>query len=145
MGLCRSLGVPTFWIGLIAIPLVSALPLLFVSAQALVHGASDAALGTIFGACILDILLVLGAVAAIRTLPASAKLAVRDGGTLVASSATVFLLARSIGLGRGAGAILLAGLAFWLVLAFATDLRRARPAAPSQNRGPAPRPRRAAT
>lgn len=135
IGLCRSLGVPAFWIGLIAIPLASAFPLLLLSAQALMHGASDAALGSIFGACILDILLMLGAVAAIRPLPASAKLAIRDGGTLVASGAAVFLLAQYIGLGRGAGAILLAGLAFWLVLAFATDWRRPAALSISETRG----------
>jgi cation:H+ antiporter len=124
IGLCRSLGLPAFWIGLITIPLASALPLLFVSSQALVHGAPEAALGSILGAGILDILLVLGFAAAIRPLPASAKLVLRDGGALLVTSAAVLSIAQSIGLGRVAGLLLLAGLVVYFVLAFATDWRR---------------------
>jgi len=144
IGLCRSLGVPAFWIGLIAIPLASALPLLLVSSQALVHGAPDAALGSILGAGTIDVLLALGLAAAIHPLPASAKLVIRDGGALLAAAAAVLSIAQSIGLGRVAGLLLLAGLAVYFVLAFATDWRRPATLSIAEARGLALIPRRPA-
>lgn len=144
IGLCRSLGVSAFWIGLLTIPFAAGVPLLLVSSQALVHGAPDAALGSILGANIVNVLLVLGMAAAIRPLPAFAKLAIRDGGALLVASAAVLLIAQTIGLGRVAGLLLLAGLLAHFVLAFASDWRRPAALSISETRGLALIPRRQA-
>jgi cation:H+ antiporter len=88
------------------------------------YGASDIALGNVIGSNILNLLLVLGLGALIRPMPSPPKVVLRDGGSMLAASVVLALMAWGHVITRWEGAFLLAAFVLYVVATLATDWRR---------------------
>jgi cation:H+ antiporter len=124
IGVSRALGLSPLLLGLLVISTASSAPELFVSLQAVHHNAPDIAIGNIVGSNIVNVLLIMGLGALIRPMPSPPKVVFRDGGTLLAASLALLVMAQTGTISRQFGYALLAGFVAYLVLAFATDWRR---------------------
>jgi cation:H+ antiporter len=124
IGVSRAMGLSPLLLGLLVISTASSAPELFVSLQAVHHNTPDIAIGNIVGSNIVNIFLIMGLGALIRPMPSPPKVVFRDGGTLVAASLVLLLIAQGGTITHRFGLMLLAGFAAYLVLAFATDWRR---------------------
>lgn len=134
VGISKSFGLSPLLIGLLVVSTGTSTPEMVVSLQGALHGAPDLALGNVVGSNIANILLILGIGAVMRPIPASPKIVMRDGGTLIAASVILLVLVESGTIGRGDGWMLLAGFAVYVVVSFVTDWRRPSPLCGSEVR-----------
>lgn len=139
-GLARALGVPAAFGGLLIATLAMSAPELSIAIQASARRLPDLALGNAVGSTLANVLLVFGLGALLRPMPAAPRVVYRDGGALLLA-ALVLAVAMLCGrLPRLLGVVLLAGWLLYLVIVYATDLRRS--ALPSGMEAKAPQPGR---
>jgi cation:H+ antiporter len=117
-GIARHFRLSPMVIGLTIVGFGTSAPELLVSVQAALAGQPGLALGNAIGSNIANILLILGAGAVIAPLMLPARRMARDLGFMVGSAALFWLLLLDGTVSRVDGAILLAGLALFLTLAF---------------------------
>ena len=140
VGLSRAFGLSPLLIGLLVVSTGTSTPELVISLQGTLHDVPGIAIGNVVGSNIVNIMLILGLAAVLRPIPTSPRIVVRDGGTLIAASLALVVLA-SIGIiGKHSGWLLLAGFAAYVVVCFITDRRRSSPPAGAERntRGPTP-------
>ncbi|TCD06898.1 calcium/sodium antiporter [Erythrobacteraceae bacterium CFH 75059] len=123
VGLAQRLGVSPLLAGLVIVGFGTSTPELSTSVQAALGGAPGIAIGNVVGSNIANILLILGVSALILPLAVDRTAFRRDslalaGSTLLCAAA---VLAGTIG--RTSGAVLLAGLAAYVVWAYRSERR----------------------
>lgn len=124
VGLARGLGVSPLVVGLTIVAFGTSAPELVVSLQAALGGHPDIVLGNVVGSNIANILLVVGAAAALRAICVGPGLLRRDGLILAAGTAG-FAGACLLGdLAPAVGAAMLASLAGYTVWSFYAARRR---------------------
>lgn len=111
VGLARRARVPPLLVALTLVAIGTSLPELLVSLQAAMAGHPGIAIGNVVGSNIANALLVGGLPAVIYPLATGGGSARRDAVVLLVASVMLVLLCSRGQLGRGAGALLLAGLA----------------------------------
>ena len=116
------LGLSPLVAGLTIVAFGTSAPELVVSVRAAFHGYPGIAVGNVVGSNICNIALILGCAALIRPLKIHAQIVRRDVPTLIGVSVLLCLLWLAEGLGRPAGAVLLAG----IVVYTTSSVRRAR-------------------
>lgn len=121
-GLAQRLGASPFAAGLMLVVFASSIPELVVNAYAVSVGASDLALGNAVGSNVVNIGLTLGLAALVAPLVATMRLLAVEVVLVLVATGLVLLFALDGAIARWEGAVLLAGFAAFLVLAF----RRAR-------------------
>lgn len=124
VGLARGLGVSPLVVGLTIIAFGTSAPELVVSLQAALGGHPDIVLGNVVGSNIANILLVIGAAAALRAVRVGPGLLRRDGLVLAAATAGFAGVCLLGDLGRAVGAAMLAALAGYTVWSFYAARRR---------------------
>jgi len=122
--LIRTLGVPPLIVGLFIISLGSASPNLAVSLEAALAGAPDIAVGTVIGANIVNLLLILGLGALITPMASAPKVVLRDGGAMLAAAGVLAWLAHRGAIDRQAGLVLILGFILYAAVTLMTDWRR---------------------
>lgn len=118
--IAARLGIPPVVIGLTVVAFGTSAPELAVSASASLDGQTDVALGNLVGSNIANVLLILGASAAIGGLAVSMRIIRLDVPIVVGVSVVVTLMALDGSIGRIDGALLFAGIVtytVWLVRA----------------------------
>jgi cation:H+ antiporter len=119
VGLAAGLGVSPLVIGLTVVAFGTSAPELVVSLQAVLGGHPDIVLGNVVGSNIANILLIVGAAAALKTITVSPGLVRRDGSLLLIATLGFagLCLIGSIGLIAGSGMVLVligyTGWSFW--------------------------------
>ena len=124
VAVARALGLSPLLIGLFVISAATSAPELAVSVRAGLYGASDIALGNVIGSNILNLLLILGLGALIRPMPSPPKVVLRDGGSMLAASVVLALMAFGHVITRLEGAFLLIAFVVYVVATLLTDWRR---------------------
>ncbi len=124
VALKRGLGVSPVVIGLFVLSIGTSSPTLALALQGAASGIPDLALGVAIGATLINLLLVLGLGALIRPMSSPPKVVLRDGGAVLLAAAALAVLGLVGRIGRGEGALLLAGFVFYAVVAVVTDWRR---------------------
>lgn len=122
--LTRALGFSPVIVGLFAISLGTASPTLAIAVRAAVWNTPDIVLGTVIGATLINLLLILGLGALIRPMPSAPKVVLRDGGALLAAGAALILVAMDGQIGRRDGVFLLGAFVIYAVIAAVSDWRR---------------------
>ena len=118
VGIARRMAIPPLLIGLTVVGFGTSTPELLVSVDAAWRGVPDIALGNIVGSNIANILLIIGLSALIWPIKVMGATLRRDTAVMMAA-AVVLLPVFAMGqLGRLSGAILVAGLAAYLVWAY---------------------------
>jgi cation:H+ antiporter len=120
----RALGLSPVVIGLFALSLGTASPVLAVAVQADIAGADGMAAGVVIGATLINLLLILGLGALIAPMPSAPKVVLRDGGALLLASGVLVLFALQGGIGRREGVFLLGGFVIYAIVAVVSDWRR---------------------
>jgi cation:H+ antiporter len=128
VGLARRLGVSPLLVGLVVVGFGTSMPELITSLDAARAGSPGIALGNVVGSNIANILLILGLSAVIAPLITTVGAFRRDGLVLLGSTGLLIALAFSLGFGRVSGALFLAVLLAYTVLAYLSERRRAGPA-----------------
>src|ERR1700687_3354534 len=121
----RPLGLPPLLIGVFVIGAGTSAPELAVSLQAGLANSPDIALGNVIGSNILNLLLILGLGSLIHPMASPPKVVLRDGGSMLAASVALALMAWGGVITRGEGVFLLVAFAIYVTAAFLTDWRRA--------------------
>lgn len=134
IGLSKVVGLSPVLIGLIVVSISVVAPELSIALQAVGNALPDLAVGSIVGACLFNLLLVLGAAALIRPAPCPPKIVFRDGGSLLVSSLVLVLMARTGRITTTFALVLLAGFVFYLVVSFVTNWRRPAPVSLAESR-----------
>jgi cation:H+ antiporter len=124
VAVARALGFSPLFIGLFVISAATSAPELAVSVRAGTYGASDIALGNVVGSNILNLLLILGLAALIRPMPSPPKVVLRDGGSMLAASVVLALMALGHVITRLEGALLLVAFVLYIAATLLTDWRR---------------------
>ncbi len=124
VAVARALGVSPLLVGLFVISAATSAPELAVSVRAGLYGASDIALGNVIGSNILNLLLILGLGALISPMPSPPKVVLRDGGSMLAASVVLALMALGHVITRLEGAFLIVAFGLYVVAALVTDWRR---------------------
>jgi cation:H+ antiporter len=124
IALSRASGLSPLFVGVVVIGTGTSMPELAVSMQAGVAGAPDIALGNVVGSNIINLLLILGLASLIRPMLSPPKVVLRDGGTMLAASALLALLAWGRVITRTEGAFLLVAFVAYVATVFLTDWRR---------------------
>ena len=124
VGLARGLGVSPLVIGLTVVAFGTSAPELVVSLQAALGGHPDIVLGNVVGSNIANILLVVGAAAALGAIRVGPGLLRRDGVVLAAATAGFAGACLLGGLGFAVGAAMLAALAGYTAWSFHAARRR---------------------
>ena len=124
VSLTRALGFSPVVIGLFAISLGTASPTLAVAVRAAVWNAPDVVLGTVIGATMINLLLILGLGALIQPMPGAPKVVLRDGGAMLAAAIALGALAAQGQIGRREGVLLLGGFVIYAIIAAISDWRR---------------------
>jgi len=114
--LALSASIRPIIVGLTVVAFATSAPELLVSLIAAVRGSVGVSLGNILGSNVANIGLVLGASALVRPLKVDKKLLRREMPFMVGASGLFWLMCLDGRIGRLDGLILLAGLAFFLVL-----------------------------
>lgn len=115
VALAARMGLSPLVIGLTIVGFGTSTPELLTSVQAAWIGAPDIALGNVVGSNIANILLIAGIAALIAPIAVARRDFKRDAGALaLASLACLWVIFWGL-IGRGAGAVLLAGLILYLV------------------------------
>ena len=118
VGLARGFGVSPLVIGMTVVAFGTSVPELVVSLQAALGGHPDIVLGNVVGSNIANILLIVGAAAALGAVRAAPGLLRRDGALLLAATLAFIALCLAGDLGFAAGLAMLAALAAWTVWSF---------------------------
>ena len=123
IGLARILGLPPLLIGLTVVAAATSMPELVVTLTAGLSEVPDLGVGNIVGSNIANILLILGAAAAIRPIVTHPRVVLRDAGAVLIATA-LFIGFGLIGpLGRIHGAVMLALLGFYLWFGYWSEMR----------------------
>lgn len=136
-GLARRLGLSSLFVGMVVVGFGTSTPELASSLTAAANGQAGIAVGNVVGSNLFNLLVVLGAAAAVR--PIAARFASLRGEialVLAASCAPYLALAGGGSLGRGAGLLLLALLAVHLARGLRAGRRSAGEEAVELPRGP---------
>ncbi len=112
--LALAFGMTPLVVGLTVVAFGTSSPELAVSVGAAWSGSADVALGNVVGSNIFNVLFILGAAALVTPLVVSRQLVIWDAPIMLAVSALLLLLALDGQVGRGDGALLVAGLAAYL-------------------------------
>jgi cation:H+ antiporter len=123
----RRLGVSPLLSGLLIVGFGTSAPELVVSVDAAINERPDIAIGNVVGSNIGNVLLILGLCALITPLAVAPIVLRRDAATVVAASVLFLLLAGGQALVRLDAAVLLAGLAAYLIWAYRSERFRAAP------------------
>jgi cation:H+ antiporter len=134
IGLSNLFGFSPLLTGLLVVSVGATIPELSVALQAVAHAAPDIAIASIVGENIFNMLAVLGLAAVIRVIPGPPKIVFRDGGTMLAASLALILIASAGVVTRRTGIVLLLVCLMYLVLSFVTDWRRPVPQSLAQGR-----------
>lgn len=124
----RRLGISPLLAGLVIVGFGTSAPELVVSISAALDEQPDIALANVVGSNIGNILLILGVCAIITPLTITRLALVRDGLSVVGASALFLVLVWGSALVRWDAAILLAGLAGYLIWAYISESRPQSPA-----------------
>ncbi len=124
VALKRTLGIAPVIVGLFAISIGTASPTLAIAATAAHANLPDIAIGTVIGATLINLLLILGLCALIQPMPSAPKVVLRDGGAILAAGAALAALAWYGEIGRREGVLLLGAFAIYAVIVVVSDWRR---------------------
>jgi cation:H+ antiporter len=114
----RSFGVSEAFIGLTIVAVGTSLPELATSLVAAFRGQSDIAIGNVIGSNIFNVLGILGATALIAPIPVAGRFLTFDLPVMIAASLVLAaLLLTRPKIGRGVGALMLAGYAVYVFAA----------------------------
>lgn len=122
--LALRLGVSPLMIGLTVVGFGTSMPELVTSLQAAFAGAPGIAIGNIVGSNIANVLLIIGIAALVSPIPCPTRSVVRDGGIMVAAALALAALTMGGVLTRTDGAILVLGLAVYLILVWHQERRK---------------------
>ncbi|MCB9948991.1 MAG: calcium/sodium antiporter [Rhodospirillaceae bacterium] len=123
VGLARRLGISPLVIGLTVVAFGTSLPELLVSMRAAVGGATGLAVGNVVGSNIANVLLILGAAAAISPVGCNRTALLRDGSAMLVATA-LFILAGLLGsIDRAHGIVGLLLLGGYLYACYLMDRR----------------------
>lgn len=118
VAIAQRFGVPPLVIGLTLVGFGTSTPELVTSVQAVLAGSPGIAVGNVVGSNIANVLLILGVAAILAPFATDPQALRRDGMALVLATLVCTVLALSGYIGLGAGLLLLAGLAGYLVVTF---------------------------
>lgn len=118
VGIARRLDIPPLLIGLTVVGFGTSTPELLVSLDAAWRGVPDIAIGNIVGSNIGNILLIVGLSALIWPIRVMGSTLRRDTAVMVGAALALVPLFALGEMGRPAGAVLVAGLAAYLVWAY---------------------------
>jgi cation:H+ antiporter len=121
--LAYLVGISPLVVGLTVVAYGTSAPELMVSVRATLQGASAVSVGNVVGSNIFNVLFILGASALIRPLVVAQQLVSWDVPIMIAVSSLAFLFARDGEIGRGEGALLLAGAIAYTFLAIRQSRR----------------------
>ncbi len=124
VALSRALGIAPLVIGLVVISVATSSPELAIALRATLGREPDIAMGTVIGSSILNVLLILGLAALIRPMPSSPKVVLRDGGTMLAASVVLALMAWGHAITRREGVLLFGVYAVYVAAVAVADWRR---------------------
>lgn len=116
--IARRMAIPPLLIGLTVVGFGTSTPELLVSVDAALSGVPDIALGNIVGSNIANILLIVGLSAMIWPIRVMGETLKRDTAVMMAAALALLPIFAMGLMGRPAGAILLAGLAAYLIWAY---------------------------
>lgn len=120
VGVAERLRISPIVIGVTLVGFGTSVPELLTSVQAAMADAPGIAVGNVVGSNIVNILLILGAAAAIRPIAIGRSAFRRDGTVLLLATALCLVVVLSGDLGRLAAGLFLAGLAGYVTLAIRT-------------------------
>ena len=123
VALAGRLGVSPLMIGLTVVGFGTSAPELVTSLQAALTGSPGIAVGNVVGSNIANILLILGVAAVLMPFAVSRSAFKRDGTAVVAAALACVAVVMTGMLSRPAGAVLLVGLAAYLVIAYRGERR----------------------
>jgi cation:H+ antiporter len=118
VGVARRLAIPPLLIGLTVVGFGTSTPELLVSVDAALRGVPDIAIGNIVGSNIGNILLIVGLSALIWPIRVMGSTLARDTAVMMAAAVALIPLFWLGEMGRLSGAVLVAGLAAYLVWAY---------------------------
>lgn len=118
VGVARRLAIPPLLIGLTVVGFGTSTPELLVSVDAALRGAPDIAIGNIVGSNIGNILLIVGLAALVWPIRVMGSTLRRDTGVMMAAALALVPMFWMGVMGRGAGALLVAGLVAYLLWAY---------------------------
>jgi cation:H+ antiporter len=124
--IARRMAIPPLLIGLTVVGFGTSTPELLVSVDAALRGVPDIALGNVLGSNIANVLLIAGLSAMVWPIAVTGDTLRRDSAAMILASLVLIPLFATGQVGRPAGLVLLAGLIFYLALAY----RQAGQAAP---------------
>ena len=124
VGLARGLGVSPLVIGFTVVAFGTSAPELVVSLQAALGGHPDIVLGNVVGSNVANILLIVGAAAALGAVRAAPGMLRRDGGLLLAATVGFIAVCLMGELGPAVGAPMVAALAACALWSFYAARRR---------------------
>ncbi|WP_429910625.1 calcium/sodium antiporter [Glycocaulis sp.] len=136
-GLARRLGISPLLIGLVVVGFGTSTPELTTSMAAALRDAPEIAVGNVIGSNIANILLILGLAALLRPIRIDPRPFRRDGTALAISALAGAVALAFVGLERWVGAVLLTGLAVYLLVSWLTSRDRS---AAQEEAAPATRP-----
>ena len=116
-------GLSNLFVGVVIVGFATSAPEMFVSIDAAFHGFADIAVGNVIGSNIANILLVLGAGAAISALPCVGNAIRRDSSMMALATISLSIACFLGGYTRTAGAIMVTVLAAYIVWTF-IELKR---------------------
>lgn len=145
VGVARKFGISELMIGLTLVGFGTSSPELAASINAALAGSPGIAVGNVVGSNISNVLLIFAIVAIIRPIPVDSKALQRDGWVMLAATAAFIAVAVVLGeVSRLTGAIFLAALIGYILLAYAMERRKPAVAqmhaAEAQQHSPAPSP-----
>jgi cation:H+ antiporter len=117
LALARKARIPPMIVGMTVVAFGTSAPELFVSVSAALQGMPGIALGNVVGSNIANVLLVIGLPVLIYAMDCDQPSASRDGSLMLGVSVLFAVLCAVGPLGLAQGALLLVGLAAYLVLA----------------------------
>lgn len=129
VGLARRFGLSPLLIGLVLVGFGTSTPELLTSLLAALNGAPGIAVGNVAGSNIANSLLILGLAAVIAPLVTDPAAMRRDGLVVLATALAFVGLAMVGEISRLTGAILLAGLASYIVFTYRTEKGKHTPSA----------------
>lgn len=131
VGVAARLGLPPLVIGLTLVGFGTSTPELLTSVQAALAGAPGIAIGNVVGSNSANILLILGLAALLLPIQVTRGTFLRDGVALAAATTLAVVVTLTGTVGRAWGALLVAGLATFLVVTLRSS--RAAPDAPGED------------
>ncbi|MEO8244265.1 MAG: calcium/sodium antiporter [bacterium] len=120
VNVARRLSISPLIIGLTVVGFGTSTPELLVSVQAALQGAPDIAVGNVIGSCVANLLLILGVTSLVTPIRIVGATLRRDTAVMVAAGLVLVPLFAIGEIGRWAGGVLVAGLAFYLIWAVLT-------------------------